>query len=55
MLPPVNDTVLRDNPEFASLYRSLTGDILHQNGSTKNDPTAKQRNAVRQVSWTTLP
>jgi hypothetical protein len=50
MLPPVEDAVLQNNPEFASLYNTLTGAILNPNGSTKNDPAAKEREAVRQVS-----
>jgi len=49
MLPPVEDAVLRDNPEFASLYNTLTTAILNPNGSTKNDPAAKEREAVREV------
>ncbi|KAI1861853.1 hypothetical protein JX265_009356 [Neoarthrinium moseri] len=47
MLPPVDEAVFESNPDFAKLYRSLTSDALSPDGSTKNDPTAKQRNAVR--------
>ncbi|KAI0121379.1 hypothetical protein BJ170DRAFT_143637 [Xylariales sp. AK1849] len=47
MLPPIDHSVLKDNPNFENLYKSLAGDVLHPGGSTKNDPTAKQREVVR--------
>ena len=49
MLPPVDDAVLQNNPDFAALYKTLTTAILNPDGSTKNDPAAKERNAVREV------
>lgn len=49
MLPPVDSTVLQNNPDFAILYKTLTTVILNPNGSTKADPKAKQREAVKQV------
>jgi hypothetical protein len=49
MLPPVEDAVLRNNPQFAALYSTLTTTILNPDGSTKNDPAAKERSAIREV------
>ncbi|KHN99251.1 uncharacterized protein MAM_02949 [Metarhizium album ARSEF 1941] len=48
MLPPVDEQVLRENPEFAKLYSILKNDILNPDGSTKNDPDANERKAVSQ-------
>ncbi|KAK8107047.1 uncharacterized protein PG998_009060 [Apiospora kogelbergensis] len=48
MLPPVDESVLTDNPGFDKLYKSLSEDILNPDGSTKNDAAAKERDAVRQ-------
>ncbi|KAK1751167.1 hypothetical protein QBC47DRAFT_435004 [Echria macrotheca] len=48
MLPPVEDTVLQNNPDFAALYNTLTSVVLNPDGSTKNDPAAKERHAVRE-------
>ncbi|KAK4108583.1 hypothetical protein N656DRAFT_761274 [Canariomyces notabilis] len=48
MLPPVEDAVLRNNPQFAALYSTLTTTILNPDGSTKNDPAAKERSAIRE-------
>ncbi len=49
MLPPVDDAVLQNNPEFATLYNTLTTAVLNANGTTKTDAAAKDREAVRQV------
>jgi hypothetical protein len=49
MLPPIEEAVLQNNPEFAALYNTLTTVILNPNGSTKNDPATKEREAVREV------
>ena len=49
MFPPVDDTVLRNNPDFAALYSTLTTAILNPDGSTKDDPAAEERRAVREV------
>ena len=49
MFPPVDADVLEDNPDFAALYNTLTKAVLNPNGSTKNDPAAKERAAVREV------
>lgn len=49
MLPPIEQSVLQNNPEFAVLYNTLTTNVLNPNGSTKNDPAARERKAVREV------
>lgn len=49
MLPPVEDSVLRGNPEFAKLYNTLTAAVLNPDSSTKNDPNGNQRVAVQEV------
>ncbi|KAI3329708.1 hypothetical protein F4824DRAFT_375138 [Ustulina deusta] len=48
MLPPVDDSVLKNNPRFEKLYHTITTSILNSDGSTKIDPSAKQHDAVRQ-------
>ena len=53
MFPPVEGSVLQQNPDFANLYNKLTKVILNPDGSTKEDPAAKQRAAVREVRWDT--
>lgn len=50
MLPPLDDQVLRDNPEFARLYSTLTNVVLNLDGTTKHDQEEKKRTAVRKVS-----
>ena len=49
MLPPVDDQVLRDNPEFARLYAKLTNVVLNPDGTTRHDQAEKKRAAVRKV------
>ncbi|RAL64440.1 hypothetical protein DID88_001916 [Monilinia fructigena] len=46
MLPPVEESVLQSNPKFAELYKKLSNNILNPNGSTKNHPAQKEREAV---------
>ncbi|KAF7554191.1 hypothetical protein G7046_g6881 [Stylonectria norvegica] len=46
MFPPIDDTVLQNNPDFANLYAKLTNVILNPDGSTNEDPAAKERAAV---------
>jgi len=54
MFPPVDNAVLQNNPEFAVVYGTLTTVILNTNGSTKNEPAAKERDAIREVRrWLT--
>ncbi|KAI0515116.1 hypothetical protein F5B22DRAFT_608381 [Xylaria bambusicola] len=48
MLPPVDNSVLTNNPRFEKLYNTITTSILNPDGSTKLDPSAKQRDAVRE-------
>ncbi|KAI2468841.1 hypothetical protein F4781DRAFT_247676 [Annulohypoxylon bovei var. microspora] len=48
MLPPIDEAILRNNPDFDRLYKTVTGSLLNPDGSSKsNDPTAKKRDAVR--------
>jgi hypothetical protein len=49
MLPPVEQSVLENNPEFVALYSKLTTSLLNPDGSTKNDPAAKERRLVSEV------
>ncbi len=49
MLPPVEDAVLQSNPEFATLYHTLTTAILKPNGSTKGGHSAKEREAIHEA------
>lgn len=48
MLPPIEATVLKNNPRFEKLYNTITSSILNPDGSTKIDSSAKKRHAVRQ-------
>ncbi|KAI2602493.1 hypothetical protein GGR54DRAFT_500355 [Hypoxylon sp. NC1633] len=48
MLPPIEESVLQNNPDFERLYKTVTGSLLNVDGSTKsNDAAAKKRDAVR--------
>jgi hypothetical protein len=49
MFPPVEDSVLQNNPDFANLYNKLTNVVLNPDGSSQNDPRAKERASVREV------
>lgn len=49
MIPPVEEAVLRNNPDFAKLYATLTTVILNPDGSTKTDAGAKERACIREV------
>lgn len=51
--PPVDAAVLQNNPDFAILYGKLTHVVLNPDGSTKEDPAAKERAAVREVGLQT--
>ncbi|KAH0556768.1 hypothetical protein GP486_005445 [Trichoglossum hirsutum] len=49
MLPPVDSSVLRSNPQFEQLYNHLTASLLNPDGSTKVKPSQKsQDNALRE-------
>lgn len=49
MIPPVEEAILRNNPDFATLYTTLTTVVLNPDGSTKADPGSKERAAVKEV------
>lgn len=49
MLPPVEQSILDNNPDFASLHHTLTTVILNPDGSTKNDILRKERESVHNV------
>ncbi len=51
MLPPVDDDVLKNNPDFERVYKKVTGALLNQDGSTRDDSAAEKREAVRQVGY----
>ncbi|KAK3493434.1 hypothetical protein B0T13DRAFT_51769 [Neurospora crassa] len=49
MLPPIDSSVLKNNPQFANLYKGLTELILNDDGSTKlhpQNPVVQERKAV---------
>jgi hypothetical protein len=45
----VDDAVLQSNPDFAILYNKLSKVKLNPDGSTKDDPAAKERDRVKEV------
>lgn len=49
--PPIDEAVLLNNPDFANVYKKLTHVLLNPDGSTKEDPAARERAAVREVSF----
>lgn len=50
MLPPIPPSTLRENPQFAQLYRHLTTNILAPDGSIKPSPQeAQERKQVAEV------
>jgi hypothetical protein len=51
MLPPVDEKVLRDNPDFEKLYKTLTTTVLDEYGCTINDANAERRAIVREVRF----
>lgn len=51
MIPPIDDSVLQNNPDFAVLYKRLTTEVLAPDGCSKNDPADRKRNQVKDVSW----
>ncbi|KAL0940576.1 uncharacterized protein CTRU02_203340 [Colletotrichum truncatum] len=46
MLPPVEQSVLQNNPEFAALHHTLTTAILNPDGSSKK-PYTKEQSAIQ--------
>ncbi|KAK2603953.1 hypothetical protein QQS21_003888 [Conoideocrella luteorostrata] len=61
MLPPVDEQVIRENPEFSKLYKTLQNDVLNPDGSTKCDSSLRERTGVqkylleRAITTTSLP
>ncbi|SZF02260.1 unnamed protein product [Blumeria hordei] len=49
MLPPVEDTILVENPNFATLYTSLQSEFLCPDGTTKFHAAQKERKAVTEA------
>lgn len=49
MLPPVDDAILHDNPNFAELHKTLTTVILTPSGATKVYVDQKQRDSTAKV------
>ncbi|KAI1382899.1 uncharacterized protein F4822DRAFT_423007 [Hypoxylon trugodes] len=48
MFPPIDEAVLKSNPDFGRLYKTVTTSLLNPDGSTEShDPAAKKRDAVR--------
>lgn len=54
MLPPVEQSVLQNNPEFAALHHNLTTAILNPDGSSKK-PYTKEQSAIQNVRSTLNP
>ncbi|KAI9739489.1 MAG: hypothetical protein M1818_005177 [Claussenomyces sp. TS43310] len=52
MLPLVDDEILQDNPRFAALHKTLTTSALNADGSTRDHPTQKEREARAEVLQT---
>ncbi|KAF9878457.1 hypothetical protein CkaCkLH20_03949 [Colletotrichum karsti] len=46
MLPPVEESVLQNNPDFAALHHTLTTAILNPDGSSKK-PYTKEQSAIQ--------
>ncbi|PQE27640.1 diphthamide biosynthesis protein [Rutstroemia sp. NJR-2017a BBW] len=46
MLPPIEEAILHSNPKFKKLHERLSAEILNPDGSTKNHPAQKERDAV---------
>jgi hypothetical protein len=49
MLPPIEEAILHSNPKFEKLHERLSAEILNPDGSTKNHPAQKERDAVTAV------
>jgi hypothetical protein len=49
MFPPVDDAVLRNNPDFAILYNKLTNVALNPDGSSRTTSASRERAAVQKV------
>lgn len=51
MFPPVEEGVLKANPDFALLYGKLTNVILDEGGCTREDVAGRERRRVREVMF----
>ncbi|KAF6811176.1 hypothetical protein CSOJ01_05855 [Colletotrichum sojae] len=49
MIPPVEDAVLKNNPQFAALHHTLTTAILNPDGSSKK-PLTKEQSATQEIA-----
>lgn len=50
MLPPVEPSTLEQNPQFASLYKHLTSQLIGPDGKTRSVASHPGRKAVETVS-----
>ncbi|KAK7752945.1 hypothetical protein SLS62_005104 [Diatrype stigma] len=48
MIPPIDEEILKNNPDFERVYKKVTGALLNPDASTKDDAVAKKREAVQQ-------
>ncbi|OAQ97862.1 hypothetical protein LLEC1_00023 [Akanthomyces lecanii] len=47
MLPPVDDHVLENNPDFARLYKILTTTVLDSNGTPRRTKESKENESIK--------
>ncbi|KAM3512777.1 hypothetical protein MY11210_003562 [Beauveria gryllotalpidicola] len=47
MLPPVDDNVLENNPDFARLYKTLKTSVLNPDGTSRRSQESKENEAIR--------
>ncbi|KAI9768552.1 MAG: hypothetical protein M1840_004749 [Geoglossum simile] len=50
MLPPIDSSILRSNPQFEQLYAHLTTSLLNSDGSTKAKPSQKSQDSALRES-----
>ncbi|RKF54545.1 Uncharacterized protein OnM2_096032 [Erysiphe neolycopersici] len=46
MFPPIDDSTLKNNPKFSSLYSALTESILNPNGTSRFYPGQEERDQI---------
>lgn len=51
MFPPVEDSVLQSNPQFALLHAQLTTKILNTAGTTRQQTSKKEWSVTREVCY----
>lgn len=49
MFPPLEDSVLRNNPKFAALHANIVKNVLDPSGVSKDVLHDKEREAITQV------